>query len=158
MHLGCPLQVSGNALHTMHLQHGFHVKSPSGQFPTIQEASQAEESGDSVAVPAAVDTWRMSSSKMTALPRVGTGVKGLLDLCADSTMANVNVLGEPLPGSPVEVVGTVHSSKGVRRLVKAVVRGLRACQVPHTYLLLHLLACMRGLFLHGHAWALGLPG
>ena len=29
----------------------------------------------------------------------------------------------------VEVVGTTHATTGVRRLVKSVVRGLKACQV-----------------------------
>ncbi len=32
-------------------------------------------------------------------------------------------------GGKVEVVGTTHATTGVRRLVKSVVRGLKACQV-----------------------------
>lgn len=124
---------------TVPSQHGFHVKSA---IPTIQEASQAEESGDSgSATPAAWDYhWRIASgtsgaaaaaAAVSAPPQQGrvAGVKGLLDLCAHSAMPPVSAQWVPLP-SQVEVVGTAHSSTGVRRLVKAVLRGLRACQVP----------------------------
>ncbi len=128
----CPVQAPGNAQHTMHSQHGFHVKGSgsSSQFPTIKEASQAEESGDGL-VP---ELWRVSCSPAAPVPRVGSAVTGLLGLCADSSMAIASTRGLQLPGSPVEVVGTAHSSHGIRRLVKAVVRGLRACQVPSSCL------------------------
>lgn len=124
------LQAPSRTQHAMHSQHGFHVKSScsSSQFPTIQEASLAEERGDSLG-PAGTEQWRIGSSQAVPPPRVGTGVKGLLDMCADSTMTVATSQGLQLSGSPVEVVGTAHSSTGVRRLVKAVVRGLRACQV-----------------------------
>lgn len=111
----------------MHSQHGFHVKSSSSSshFPTIQEASQAEESGDSLGP----DQWRIGCSPAAPVPRVGSAVTGLLGLCADNSMASTHVNALQFPSSPVEVVGTAHSSTGVRRLVKSVVRGLRACQV-----------------------------
>ncbi len=61
-------------------------------------------------------------------PSINIGVKGLLDLCESSSMP-----GPPIDGMPanslVEVVGMAQSSKGVRRLVKSVVYGLKACQV-----------------------------
>jgi len=38
-------------------------------------------------------------------------------------------------GGKVEVVGTTHATTGVRRLVKSVVRGLKACQVRFTILI-----------------------
>ena len=130
------LQAPGSAQHAMHSQHGFHVKSScsSSQFPTIQEASLAEERGDSLG-PAGGEQRRIDSSQAVPPARVGTGVKGLLDMCADSTMTVATSQGLQLSGSPVEVVGTVHNSTGVRRLVKAVVRGLRACQVCKKYTL-----------------------
>ncbi|CAL8468513.1 g8053 [Coccomyxa elongata] len=128
---GLEMKAPGGAQHAMHSQHGFHVKSScsSSQFPTIQEASLAEERGDSLG-PAGTEQWRISSSQAVPPPQVGTGVKGLLDMCADSAMTVATSQGLQLSGSPVEVVGTAHNSTGVRRLVKAVVRGLRACQDP----------------------------
>jgi hypothetical protein len=118
---------------TVPSQHGFHVK---GHVATIQEASQAEESGDSSATASSTawDQWRMGCSTAPALAApysAGAGVQGLLDLCAHSAMLPMGPEGVPMC-SQVEVVGTAHSSNGVRRLVKAVLRGLRACQVlPH---------------------------
>ncbi len=94
----------------------------------------AEERGDSLG-PTGGEQWRIGSSQAAPLPRVGTGVKGLLDMCADSAMAIATSQGLQVSGSPIEVVGTAHTSTGVRRLVKAVVHGLRACQVCITSLM-----------------------
>ena len=56
------------------------------------------------------------------------GFKGLLDV-ASLTSANTTDWGYPIVGH-VEVVGTAHSTPAVRRMVKAVVQGMRACQEP----------------------------
>lgn len=100
-------------------QLGFHVK---GHVPTIKEA---EESRD--AVTQWGSHWRISSSSSLA-PSINTGVKGLLDLCESSSMPRPPVNGVPA-SSLIEVVGMAQSSKGVRRLVKSVIYGLKACQV-----------------------------
>lgn len=47
--------------------------------------------------------------------------------CYDRTRMLMQASGEK-----VEVVGTTHATTGVRRLVKSVVRGLKACQVRFT--------------------------
>ncbi|KAK9829280.1 hypothetical protein WJX72_004922 [[Myrmecia] bisecta] len=58
-----------------------------------------------------------------------TGFKGLLALCNAGPITPISPQGLANTGR-VEVVGTAHTTAGVRNLVKAVVRGLRACQVP----------------------------
>ncbi len=45
-------------------------------------------------------------------------------------------------GGKVEVVGTTHATAGVRRLVKSVVRGLKACQVRSTILFSSVVDCI----------------
>ncbi len=45
-------------------------------------------------------------------------------------------------GGKVEVVGTTHATTGVRRLVKSVVRGLKACQVRSTILFSSVVDCI----------------
>ena len=54
-------------------------------------------------------------------------------ICRQQLYTRVPELGqfELVQASPgqVEVVGTTHSTDGVKRLVKSVVRGLKACQV-----------------------------
>ena len=104
-------------------QLGFHVK---GHVPTIKEA---EESRDSLTQWGS--HWRISSGTNltpSTTPRINTGVRGLLDLCESSSMPRPPVGGVPA-SSLIEVVGMAQSSKGVRRLVKSVVYGLKACQV-----------------------------
>lgn len=57
------------------------------------------------------------------------GFKGLLEMSRDTWWhADPMLPSRPLSGT-LEVVGTRHSSPGIRRLVKAVAGGLRACQV-----------------------------
>ncbi len=59
-----------------------------------------------------------------------TGLEGAATLCKHSILTRpVRLCAQPFSGL-VEVVGTAHSTTGVRRLVKAVVRGLRASQEP----------------------------
>lgn len=124
-------------------QHGFTVKA---SIPPIREASQAEERGDGgspavTAVPA--EAWRFGHSSAGA--RRGSHVSSDFGVGRDGggsggmpPLAQLHIarpaqqpVDQMAVGSPsVEVVG-LHSSKGTRRLVKAVVRGLRACQVLH---------------------------
>ncbi len=107
-------------------QLGFHVK---GHVPTIKEA---EESRDSLTQ--WDPHWRISSGNLTPSnnPSINTGVRGLLNLCESSSMPRPPVDGVPA-SSLIEVVGMAQSSKGVRRLVKSVVYGLKACQVRHLW-------------------------
>ncbi len=106
-------------------QLGFHVK---GHVPTIKEA---EESRDTLTQ--WDPHWRISSGTLTPsnTPSINTGVRGLLNLCESSSMPRPPVDGVPA-SSLIEVVGMAQSSKGVRRLVKSVVYGLKACQVRHS--------------------------
>ena len=74
----------------------------------------------------------VSSSKPAAAPaeRREVGFKGLLDVCMRASLTTTHMpLSYPLSGH-VEVVGTAHSTPPVRRLVKSVVQGIRACQDP----------------------------
>ena len=109
----------------MNPQLGFHVK---GQVPTIDEADEARDPPARREQP----SWRISSSSSLAPSSnnasTNTGVKGLLDLCESSSMPRPAIDGVPA-SSLVEVVGMAQSSTGVRRLVKSVVYGLKACQV-----------------------------
>ena len=109
----------------MNPQLGFYVK---GHVPTIDEAEEARDPPSQRKQP----SWCISSSSSLAPSSVqtssNTGVKGLLDLCESSSMPRPAIDGVPA-SSLVEVVGMAQSSKGVRRLVKSVVYGLRACQV-----------------------------
>ena len=109
----------------MNPQLGFHVK---GHVPTIDEAEEARDPPAKRAQP----SWRIGSSSSLAPSSVhasvNTGVKGLLDLCESSSMPRPAIDGVPA-SSLVEVVGMAQSSNGVRRLVKSVVYGLKACQV-----------------------------
>ena len=109
----------------MNPQLGFHVK---GHVPTIDEAEEARDPPAQRAQP----SWRIGSSSSlapsSAYASTNTGVKGLLDLCEHSSMPRPAIDGVPA-SSLVEVVGMAQSSNGVRRLVKSVVYGLKACQV-----------------------------
>ena len=107
-------------------QLGFHVK---GHVPTIKEA---EESRDTLTQ--WDPHWRIGSGNLipSNTPSINTGVRGLLNLCESSSMPRPPVDGVPA-SSLIEVVGMAQSSKGVRRLVKSVVYGLKACQVRHPW-------------------------
>ena len=127
-------------------QHGFTVKA---SIPPIKEATQAEEHGDGGSLATTgtpPNLWRFSHSTAAA----GRGTPASDDIrmgrsggAGGGSMPSLAQLHIVRPaqqedqqrsaGSPtVEVVG-LHSSKGTRRLVKAVVRGLRACQVGATW-------------------------
>jgi hypothetical protein len=140
-------------------QHGFHVRS---SVPPIQEASQAEEErGDAallVPTPAQWQPWR--SPHAGGAPEQQARVRGMLSVAPPAQLRGLHAAAARMQqeeaqqgasgsagsagsnvgwkssssSSHVEVL-TAHSSSGVRRLVKSVVRGLRACQVP--YFLLH---------------------
>ena len=130
-------------------QHGFHVKAA---ILPIQEASLAEEHGGSATIPAVLapqrqwQPWRsVHAEQQQARVRGMLGEPPVVQqqqqqegrsLHAVARM-QVEQLGTSRSGSSssssseghnVEVL-TAHSSSGVRRLVKSVVRGLRACQV-----------------------------
>lgn len=117
--------MQGGFLPAVNPQLGFHVK---GHVPTIDEAEEARDPPTQRKQP----SWRISSSSSLAPSSnhasTNTGVKGLLDLCESSSMPRPAIDGVPA-SSLVEVVGMAQSSNGVRRLVKSVVYGLKACQV-----------------------------
>mmetsp|Transcript_15386 Transcript_15386/g.46445 ORF Transcript_15386/g.46445 Transcript_15386/m.46445 type:complete len:1132 (+) Transcript_15386:545-3940(+) len=60
------------------------------------------------------------------------GIKRLVSICTSGSFSPTNhgALGTAGPEPHLEVVGTVHASPDVRRLVRAVARGLRCCQEP----------------------------
>lgn len=68
----------------------------------------------------------------TLLDDASFGIKKLVSMCASGSFSPKIAAG--LEGSQpephLEVVGTVHASTDVRRLVRAVARGLRCCQEP----------------------------
>ncbi|DBA78984.1 hypothetical protein WJX77_002706 [Trebouxia sp. C0004] len=61
--------------------------------------------------------------------KLADGLQGLMDMCNAGSLTTVPVQATA-SGGKVEVVGTTHVTTGVRRLVKSVVRGLKACQEP----------------------------
>ncbi|KAL3138016.1 hypothetical protein ABBQ38_005252 [Trebouxia sp. C0009 RCD-2024] len=89
-------------------QQGFHI---------------AERSLHSARPDDAVQGSSQTSSKLAE------GLQGLMDMC------NAGSLMSPSPPAMascghVEVVGTPHTTQGVRRLVKSVIGGLKSCQEP----------------------------
>lgn len=60
------------------------------------------------------------------------GIKKLVSICASGSFSPTipACLNGSQPEPHLEVVGTVHASPDVRRLVRAVARGLRCCQEP----------------------------
>eukprot|EP00884_Botryococcus_braunii_P017565 jgi/Botrbrau1/4492/Bobra.0220s0026.1 len=93
----------------LHQQHGFTIRS--GMTTSRQHNSS--------------DTGEGGSLRSSLV-----GFKGLLELSRDASWSpDPAVPFSPLD-RPLEVVGTRHSSAGIRRLVKAVAGGLRACQEP----------------------------
>lgn len=113
-------------------QHGFNVQ-PGAAAAYVAQA-QARFAAPSVTESESID----ESIKVFASASVGfkvPGVKGLLDLSnASSGTPGACSLSssyyETAPSSHVEVTATAHVTPGVQRLVKAVQRGLRACQEP----------------------------
>ena len=125
-------------------QHGFHVKAG---IPPIQEASLAEERGDLgtiAAVPApqwqpwrSVHAEQQQQARMLGMlgepplqqqqQQVG-GLKPVTRMQVEQRSTSGSNSSSSSESHIVEVL-TAHSSSGVRRLVKSVVRGLRACQV-----------------------------
>lgn len=69
--------------------------------------------------------------RRVASAKCEVGFKGLLDVAVRGSMprADSERWGYPMTGH-VEVVGTAHSTPAVRRMVKSVVQGMRACQDP----------------------------
>ncbi|KAA6423605.1 MAG: hypothetical protein FRX49_06665 [Trebouxia sp. A1-2] len=61
--------------------------------------------------------------------KLAEGLQGLMDMCNAGSLTTAPVQATA-SGEKVEVVGTTHATTGVRRLVKSVVRGLKACQEP----------------------------
>ena len=91
-------------------QHGFQVKESLG---VLQDSTSPQH-----------------SSPVGAPPRKReVGFKGLLDVTVRSSLPAPKAPYFPGAGQ-VEVVGTAHSTPRVRRLVKSVVQGIRACQDP----------------------------
>jgi len=122
----CRVHAQTGLLPAVNSQHGFDVK---GHVPTINEAEESRDTFTQFS-----PHWRIvpgnfaPSTAPSTNPSIRTGVRGLLDLCESSSMPRPPVDGMPA-NSLIEVVGMAQSSKGVRRLVKSVVYGLKACQV-----------------------------
>lgn len=64
-------------------------------------------------------------------PESSFGIRGLMSITSGSfTPADLSTHTAKQPQPHLEVVGTTHASPDVRRLVRAVTRGLRCCQEP----------------------------
>lgn len=108
--------MNGDCFVTVQQHVGFNIKGPQGQGVTFMQPTQ----------PIKVATKPVVGGQSVARE---VGFKGLLSISQASHIQEVLPVGSSF-GGQLEVVGTTHVENGVRRLVKSVVRGLKAMQEP----------------------------
>lgn len=84
---------------------------------------------DSITVPETPIFFSRTKTSPGFLGTAQVGFRGLLEMSRDTWWNADPMLPSRSLSGTLEVVGTRHSSPGIRRLVKAVAGGLRACQV-----------------------------